>query len=378
MQSAIEFSQSDPLSRVIQTAIELRASDIHIEKDYHDKSLVRFRIDGVLVVHAELSLAIDYVYSSVIATLKLRARMNIAEHRLPQDGRTSYAHHHIDYELRISTCPALSGERIVIRILRNQLLSSDCGKLGMTGEQIAKVEQAAHNPVGLVLATGPTGSGKSTTIHTILHQLLDSSRCILSVEDPVEYRHEKLAQVQVHAEIGLDFATVLRHFLRQDPDVIFVGEIRDVETAQIALRASLTGHLVLTSMHASGIGEALARLHEMKIPLWLIRAAPTLVLTQRLLRSCCLLCVDWDPNDRQRFLKCQCLGTKYHGRIGVFDVAVGAEIAHRFNVGDASTIQHEEQRSCQILQDAATKLVGQGITTKAEVLRILGTSTGYG
>ena len=364
--SAIDLAQA-----IFETAYKLRASDIHIEK--HERDLqVRLRVHGVLVVDQQLQKSLAHRYDALVSCIKVMAKMNIAEKRLPQDGRlTISVADGSALDVRVASCPTIDGERLVLRLLRGDHTTADLEELGLSTNQMRQVLQCLGNPAGLILATGPTGSGKTTTLHALLRHLLCPEKCVLSVEDPVEYRQAYLSQIQAHSAIGLTFAEVLRSFLRQDPDAVLVGEIRDSETAEISLRAALTGHLVLTSVHATGISEVLARLIEMGLPKWLVHSAPTLIITQRLIRTLCSACTE---NERTRDgAPCpECFATGYSGRIGVYEIASREDIDsfHATNVARQARVA--DQATLEALFTQAKSLVAQGITDDAEIWRTFG------
>ncbi len=279
---------------LISRAAEARASDIHIEPT-EDGLRVRFRIDGAL--HDEPGLPVPFK-SALVSRIKVMAGLNIAERRLPQDGRLRLAVRGHEIDLRVATSPAIHGESVVLRLLDRSNLSLDFDALGFDGPTRVRYEQALRQPHGVVLVTGPTGSGKTTTLYASLALLNAPDRKILTIEDPIEYRLAGVNQTQVNPQIGLDFAAALRSFLRQDPDVIMVGEIRDLETAQIAVQAALTGHMLLATIHTNNAASTVTRLVDMGVEPFLITTTLNAVLAQRLVRRLCPHCVEtYAPSD---------------------------------------------------------------------------------
>ncbi|MCM8773789.1 MAG: Flp pilus assembly complex ATPase component TadA [Candidatus Omnitrophica bacterium] len=268
---------------ILHQAIESNASDIHIEPQRNKISL-RYRIDGILY---EITPPSKSMQLALISRIKLLSKMNIAEKRLPQDGGFVVNFNNKLIDLRVSTMPTIYGEKVVIRILDKARLPLDLSKLGFLPQEISLLKKGLNFPYGLVFITGPTGSGKTTTLYSAINELNDASKNILTVEDPVEFHLDRVNQVQVKPEIGLTFANVLRSFLRQDPDIILVGEVRDLETAEICVRAALTGHLVLSTLHTNTAADSIVRLVDMGIPHYLIAASLRLVAAQRLVRVLC-------------------------------------------------------------------------------------------
>ena len=271
---------------LIVRGVELQASDIHVEPR-EDSVRVRFRIDGVLHTVETLGLSLRAVIGSRI---KIMARLNIAERRLPQDGRIKVNVRGREIDLRVSTMPTLWGESLVLRILDRASVELDFPKLGFTGQSYVQFSGLLQQPNGIILVTGPTGSGKTTTLYTALRELNTSERKIFTVEDPIEYQLPGINQIQVHPKIGLTFATTLRSILRQDPDIIMVGEMRDLETAQVAIQASLTGHLVLSTVHTNSAAATVTRLLDMGVEKYLLASCLKGVLAQRLVRRLCDKC----------------------------------------------------------------------------------------
>jgi general secretion pathway protein E len=299
------------VARLIGNAVERGASDIHIEPQ-DDRVRVRLRIDGVLVTSEDLS---KQLQPGVISRIKIMARLNIAEHRLPQDGRIRVPIRGNDIDLRVSTVPTLYGESLVMRILDREDVRLDFASLGFSDSAIAALRKVIHQPNGIVLVTGPTGSGKTTTLYAALAELNRGTSKIFTVEDPVEYHFDGINQTHVRPQIGLDFATVLRSILRQDPDIIMVGEIRDRETANVAIQASLTGHLVLSTLHTNSAAAAISRLLDMGVEDYLLASTLRGILAQRLVRKLCRMC------QPKRSGECQaCHGIGYSGRTVIYEL----------------------------------------------------------
>ena len=377
------------LQTVFREAAQLRASDIHIEAQ-EKKLVVRLRIDGALHTHAEADLRIA---PPLVVKLKLMAGLDIAEKRLPQDGRISVrVDESRQLDIRMSTMPTQYGESVVLRILMQSQGIRDLEALGMSDDVYKRFLTAINTPNGIVLATGPTGSGKTTTLYGALTKLNNSEVKILTCEDPVEYRIGGINQVQVNDKIGLTFPTVLRSFLRQDPDVLLIGEIRDGETAEIATRAAMTGHMVLSTLHTNDAVSTPARLMDMGIPGYLIATTLRAVLSQRLLRVLCPDCAkpytlkadeqEWIrhyfgdiPQDAKLLhgAGCQhCNGSGYSGRIGIYELLdITQELAVALHAGDP--IQFEALARKQIgqsnLMHQGFALAFQGRTTVSEVIK---------
>ena len=279
------------VNQVLQRAVELRASDIHLEPFEREMKL-RYRVDGVLQEADAPPLAMA---PAVMSRFKILARLNIAERRLPQDGRIQLRVQGRELDLRVSTVPTTHGESVVLRLLDRENVSLDLGALGYTDAQRARLREALAQPHGIVLVTGPTGSGKTTTLYAALAQLNESGVKIITVEDPVEYRMDGINQIQVKPQIGLDFASALRAIVRQDPDIILVGEMRDIETARTAIQSALTGHLVLSTLHTNSACGGLTRLRDMGIENYLVTSTVNALLAQRLVRRL-------EPTHAERYL----------------------------------------------------------------------------
>ncbi len=377
------------VNRLIQQAVEAEASDIHIEP-YEAFVRVRFRLDGVLrtVIHLPKN-----VQRAFIARIKIMSKLNIAERRLPQDGRMKVNFHGTqDCDIRVSILPCFYGEKVVLRILNQSNLNLDISQLGFNVASLSMVTSALEVPHGMILVTGPTGSGKTTTLYSALQFLNSPSVNIVTVEDPVEYQLTGVNQLQIKEDIGLTFASGLRSFLRQDPDVIMVGEIRDRETAHIAVQAALTGHRVLSTLHTTDAPQAITRLLDMGIEPFLVSSALSLVIAQRLIRKICQECQEPDSVSRQQFKllgfneeDCtavspmrgkgcpRCQGTGYKGRAALFEVLSLSEELHDkiLNRAPAHDLKACALRSSfSSLRTSALEQIKMGITTVDEVLAV--------
>ncbi|HRH81945.1 MAG TPA: GspE/PulE family protein [Thiobacillaceae bacterium] len=387
-QSAEEAPVVRLLTSIFEDALQVRASDIHIEPR-EDKLQIRFRVDGVLHVANEADRKIG---PALIQRLKLVAELDIAEKRLPQDGRFVVRLKNRNVDVRLSTIPAQHGESAVLRLLTHAV-QANLDELGMAPDLLAGFRALVHHPNGLVLVTGPTGSGKTTTLYAALSELNSPERKLLTVEDPVEYRLAGINQVQVNDKIDLTFARSLRAFLRQDPDVILVGEMRDEETTQIALRASLTGHMVLSTLHTNDSPSAAARLLDMGAPPYLLAGALHGVLAQRLLRRLCPVCAaPAEPDAHERaWLKnsaggglegasfkrgrgcSHCNQTGYQGRQGIYELLrIDTELAALLNRGDTAAFRAAAQRQLagHTLNNEAVRLAAAGVTSVTEAMRV--------
>lgn len=376
------------VNRLIAQACQERASDIHLESQ-DDGVRVRYRVDGVLQdvsrLDKDMSLAL-------FSRLKVMAHLDISERRLPQDGSFRFNGPQGSFDLRVSTLPTVSGEKVVLRLLNSGRVELSLQKLGLAQADRERLERMLTQSYGMILITGPTGSGKTTTLYSAVHHLHHPSRNICTVEDPVEFRLPGITQVNVNQKIGLTFANVLRAFVRQDPDVILVGEIRDYETADIAIRSALTGHLVLSSLHTNDAASTVTRLSEMGVEPFLIAASIVGVVAQRLVRKLCPACkqphmlpaqspelraLGLDAAEQHKFYLptgCdKCHGEGFRGRVGVFEVmSVGEEmraaIARQASTGELRAVaRHAGSRS--LLADAVDK-AREGLTTVAEALRV--------
>jgi type IV pilus assembly protein PilB len=365
---------------VIRQAIKERASDIHIEP-FKDRISLRYRIDGSL---CEIPPPARHLHSAIVSRIKILCKMDIAQKRLPQDGGFTTSLEGRAIDMRISTIPAIYGEKVVIRILDKSPQLLDLSRLGFGERELKAFKQAIRDPYGLILITGPTGSGKSTTLYAALNEINSPTKNVLTVEDPVEYRLEGINQVQVKPGIGLTFAAGLRAFMRQDPDIIMVGETRDLETAEICLRASLTGHLVFTTLHTNDAPSAVTRLVDIGIAPFLVSSTLSLVGAQRLIRKLCDHCKEaYEPlqNIRDRFKiteellyrakGCeQCTKTGYRGRLGVYEVMLpNRELRDAIAGGSPAHILKEIaiKSGMSTLWDEGLKKVRQGLTSLEEL-----------
>jgi len=380
---------------IIQQAIKERASDIHIEPGTRQMR-VRYRIDGVL--HEAMPMP-KYLQMPLTARYKILSEMNIAERRVPQDGRIPIRYENKDYDLRVSALPNLFGEKIVMRILDKSSIMIGLNKLGFTPEMQAQLEELSNQPNGMLLSTGPTGSGKTTTQYSLLNRLNTVGVNILTVEDPCEYQLNGITQVQVNKKAGLDFGKALRSFLRQDPDIIMVGEMRDLETAEIAIESALTGHLVLSTLHTNDAPSATIRLIDMGIEPFLISATVIGILAQRLGRKICSNCKETyevPGHDLKRFgfhtedydqlvtlargRGCEiCRHTGYKGRIGFYELMrMNSEMAEmvvrRSPLGDLKAAAKANGMK-ELREDGLIKVLAQQ-TTPEEVMRVVFTA-GY-
>jgi MSHA biogenesis protein MshE len=392
-------AEDAPVVRLLQTvfddAVQVRASDIHIEPQ-EKKLTIRFRIDGVL--HRQLE-ADPKIASAMVVRLKLMAGLDIAEKRLPQDGRIAVKSGSRRLDVRMSTMPSQHGESVVLRVLMAEGELIDLEKTGMPPPVFASFVKALQAPHGIILVTGPTGSGKTTTLYGALQKLNDPRVKILTVEDPVEYRLPGLVQVQVNEKIDLGFARVLRSFLRQDPDILLVGEIRDQETAHIAARAAMTGHLVLSTLHTNDAVSTPARLLDMGVPGYMIASTLLAVVSQRLMRVICRYCIEpYSPRpDELEWVKhyaadelaqakfqhgkgcTRCNGVGYSGRVGVFEmVEMTAPLAAAIHGSDPREFERtaREQLGRNTVGHRALELVLAGETTVAEAMQVV-TSTEF-
>jgi general secretion pathway protein E len=359
------------INGIIADAARQGVSDIHIEP-YETGLVVRMRMDGVLRETLRMP---PHVAPVVVSRVKVMARLDIAERRLPQDGRIGLTLGGKLIDVRVSTLPSRAGERVVLRILDKENAGIDVEMLGMT-EQVKRLfEGALAEPNGIVLVTGPTGSGKTTTLYAGLKRLNDGSRNILTVEDPVEYAVDGVGQTQINPQVGLTFAAGLRAILRQDPDVVMVGEIRDRETADIAVQAALTGHLVLSTVHTNDAIGAITRLRDMKVEPFLIASTVRAVLAQRLVRRLCPACrepVEATGSLASLLGRPACSNSGYKGRIGLFEAArIDDEIRRLINGGaDEVAIEAHAFRNSDTLTTAARALVRDGVTSPEEAVRV--------
>jgi len=387
------LGEQAPIVRIVDQiflqAVRAGASDIHIEPQQKDM-VVRFRIDGLL---ADIMTPPKALQQALTSRIKILASMDIAERRLPQDGHIHLRIEGREHDLRISTLPTVLGEKCVVRILDQSSTRVSLTRIGLPDDVLAKWESLVSKPYGMIIVTGPTGSGKTTTLYTSLARINTPERNVVSVEDPVEYQIPRVNQVQVNVRAGLTFATGLRSILRQDPDVVLIGEIRDRETAEIAIQASMTGHLVLSTLHTNDSAGAVTRLGDMGIEGFLITSSVIGVLAQRLVRVVCLHCkeayippaaalrrLELDPAQEKsvklyRGRGCDfCRGTGYRGRTGAFELMVMSDRLRSLVLAGASTdeiraaAQAEGMRTLR--QDGVEKVLA-GVTTIEELLRVV-------
>jgi general secretion pathway protein E len=368
------------VNAMIAQAVEKRASDIHVEP-FEKEFRVRFRIDGVLVNQEPPPRELK---SAIISRVKLMAKLNIAERRLPQDGRIKIKTLGREVDLRVSTLPTLYGESVVMRLLdRSAGDFYDLERLGFDGRMLSRMEYFTSLPHGIFLVTGPTGSGKSTTLYSALKRINQSDKKIITIEDPVEYQMDGINQIFVNPQIGLTFASGLRHIVRQDPDVIMVGEIRDRETADIAIRAALTGHFVYSTLHTNDAPSAITRLTDMGVENYLITSSLVAVLAQRLVRVICPGCKttagtaitpEGETIEVFRGQGCEsCYGTGYHGRVGIFELMeLNEELRSAIMRNeDASKITAiARKHGMRNLREDGWMKVRRGVTTADEVVRV--------
>jgi type IV pilus assembly protein PilB len=378
---------------VIQQAVKERASDIHIEPDTRGLR-IRFRVDGVL---QEVMRLPGHIRPPLVSRYKIMADMNIAERRIPQDGRIGIRHDNKDYDLRVSCLPTLLGEKIVMRILDKSSVMIDIHKLGFFPDTLAQLESVINQPNGMILSTGPTGAGKTTTQYSVLNRINSVEKNIMTIEDPVEYQLPGISQVAVHRKAGLTFATGLRSFMRQDPDIIMVGEIRDLETAEMAIQASLTGHLVLSTLHTNDAPSTVTRLVDMGVEPFLVSATLIAAMAQRLGRRICDACVEEyempvedltamlgqitleDKSQKTVTLKrgrgCpKCNNRGMKGRIGMYEMMllndeIAELIVRRAPVPDIR--EAARANGMKTLKEDGLRKVLAGITTPEEVRRVV-------
>src|SRR4051794_1131931 len=375
---------------LITQAIQDRASDIHIEPTERDLR-VRFRIDGVL---HEIMRSPKNIQSGVISRLKIMADINIAERRIPQDGRLSVNANGKKIDLRVATLPTVWGEKVVMRVLDNSTAMLKLSDLGFLENNYERYSQSFIKPYGMILVTGPTGSGKSTTLYATLNIISRPEINVITVEDPVEYRIPGINQVQTNVKAGLSFASALRSILRSDPDVVLIGEVRDHETAQIAIEAALTGHLVLSTLHTNDAPSAVTRLAEMGIEPFLVGSALDCVLAQRLARRLCSKCREEYTPERDALISARfpwedgadlptlfraagcsaCSKTGYRGRLALHEVMPVTEEIERLTVERASAVEIgrvAREQGMQTLRDDGMAKVLAGVTTLEEILRVV-------
>ncbi|MBU1045157.1 MAG: Flp pilus assembly complex ATPase component TadA [Candidatus Omnitrophica bacterium] len=376
----------DLVNEILQLSVQARATDIHIEPDEQEVR-IRCRIDGFLM---ELKTYPKEVQLPIISRIKVVSGLDISEKRIPQDGRFKFLFEGREIDLRVSTLPTVLGEKIVLRVLDQAMVVVDMDKLGFLPENLAQLQDLIHRPYGMLLVTGPTSSGKTTTLYSALNTINTIEKNILTVEDPVEYRLKMINQVQINPRAGLTFAAGLRSFLRQDPNVIMIGEIRDMETAEIAIQSALTGHLVLSTIHTNNAPSTITRLIDMKIDAFLVASAVTGILAQRLIRTICPGCkqpftpdadvlhgLNLEPKaEGYTFYKgagCDlCGGTGYKGRIGIYEMMIVNNAIRELILRHASTAELTEEakkHGMKTLREDGFQKVLNGVTTVEEVLR---------
>jgi len=388
----LETKEEAPIIRllnlILSEAIQQDASDIHFEPFENDLK-VRYRIDGVL--QSRHSPPRQY-QAQLLTRIKVLAKLDIAEHRLPQDGRIKLKMGRREIDFRVSTVPVSHGERIVLRILDKGNVILGLDKIGMLPAVLDDFRKLLSLPEGIVLVTGPTGSGKTTTLYSALWEMYDEEINVMTIEDPIEYKLRGIAQIAVHPKIGLNFATGLRHILRQDPDVVMIGEIRDSETAEIAIQASLTGHLVLSTLHTNDAPGAITRLVDMGIEPYLLSSTVMGVLAQRLVRQICPNCrTSYRPTEAElqelnikkkdfnggvlyRGAGCpECYQSGYKGRHGIYELmAIGTELRSQIAKKCETSVLRKlaQENGLLSLRDHGVHLVRSGITTLSEILRV--------
>ncbi len=391
-QDLLESDDEAPIIRLVNSllfrAVKQKASDIHVEP-FEKDLVVRFRIDGVLydIMHPPKK-----VQNSVISRIKIMADLNIAEKRVPQDGRIRIKLAGKDIDIRVSTLPTSFGESVVMRILDKSKVLLDLSQIGVTGTYLKQMEDLIHHKHGIILVTGPTGSGKTTTLYGMLSQINNTDVKIITVEDPVEYQLPGINQTQVNSKIGLTFSAGLRSILRQDPDVVMIGEIRDKETAEIAIQASLTGHLVISTLHTNDSASAATRLIDMGVEPFLVASSVIGIIAQRLVRTICIECrerhvpgdfeleqlgVDRSRLPENYFYRpkgcASCLDTGYQGRTGIHEIMMISDQVRSMimrNAGVTEVKRQAMEAGMKTLREVAAEKVITGETSIEEVLRV--------
>jgi len=376
------------VNHILIYAFEQKASDIHIEPK-RETVLVRMRIDGVLHTVYQLP---RKVHNAIVSRIKTLARLNMAEKRRPQDGRIKTDKGGVEVEIRISTVPVAFGEKVVMRVMDPEVLFQDLDGLGFTPTDLERYNRFVSMPHGIVLVCGPTGSGKSTTLYSTLRKLSTSEKNVVTVEDPIEMVHEDFNQIAVQPVIDITFANILRNILRQDPDIIMIGEMRDLETARNAVQAALTGHLVLSTLHTNDAPTSITRLLDLGVPAYLIQATIVGILSQRLVRKICNYCKESYEIDALELARLgievgkkgkvklsrgagciRCRNTGYRGRIGIFEVLPYSESLKKMTTAatDIETIKAQaREEGMATLRESAIRKLLEGITTYQEVLRV--------
>ena len=374
VEDLLEAADGAPIIRMLNALLTQAArdgaSDIHIEP-YERHSSVRFRVDGTLREVVQPNRAL---HAALISRLKIMAELDIAEKRLPQDGRISLRLGSRAIDIRVSTLPGAHGERAVLRLLDKNEGRLSLESLGMQGDTLSRFERLIEQPYGIILVTGPTGSGKTTTLYAGLQKLDASHNNIMTVEDPIEYELPGVGQTQVNNKIDLSFAKALRAILRQDPDVIMIGEIRDFETAQIAIQASLTGHLVLATLHTNTACSAVTRLVDMGVEPFLLSSSLLGVLGQRLVRKLCPHCKQQDATGQWKAVGCpQCSQSGFKGRTGIYELmSVNEPIREHIHnrSAEADLLASAQAAGLRTMREDGERLVLAGVTTRPELVRV--------
>ena len=387
LEQAQEASVIKLVNDLVVEAIRERATDIHIEP-YEDTLMIRYRIDGVLG-QAGVPATVNRFRNAIISRVKIMANLNIAEKRKPQDGRITLRYKGGEYDLRVSVIPMLFGEGVVLRILNKSAKMFELEELGMANENLRRWDELICRPHGILLVTGPTGCGKSTTLYASLHRIVSDEVKVVTVEDPVEYHLDGVNQIQVKTQVGLTFAAGLRAILRHDPDILMIGEVRDLETAEAAVQASLTGHLVFSTLHTNDAAGSLTRLLDMGVEPFLVASSLEAVMAQRLIRLTCEGCkTAYTPQPRElppevgveelgqlyRGTGCrECRNTGYAGRVGIYELLVINERTRELVMARANARQiaqaAQESGDLSLLRDAGFEKVRAGVTTVSEILR---------
>ena len=352
------------VNEIISEAMHGGVSDIHFEPGEREL-LVRFRKDGVLIIVRKLSVRLT---AEVISRVKIMSRMDIAERRRPQDGRIHFSDGNREVDIRVSALPTDYGQKMVLRLLDKGSVIHDLGALGMLPKHIQLVEKEIRKPYGMILMTGPTGSGKTTTLYTLLEMIRSSEINISTIEEPIEYKIPGIIQTAVNPKIDLTFASALRSLLRQDPDVIMVGEIRDSETAELAIRASLTGHLVFSTLHTNDAPSAILRLVDMGIEPFLVASSLNMIMAQRLVRRVCSHC----KGNQEEQKKCLfCSGTGFRGRLGIYEIMLMTEKIREKIHSESSLSEIKEVAKLEgmtTLAEDGREKISKAWTTESEVL----------
>lgn len=381
-----QFSYTtDFLEKILLSAKHLGCSDIHFEP-YEKKCRVRFRLDGKL---QEQNTITNEEYPVMVNKVKIKADLDISEKRLPQDGRISINTNGTEFDIRVSTLPTLHGEKLVLRILSKDSAALELEALGFSETELNRYREGILNPNGVILISGPTGSGKTTTLYATLKELNDDQTNILTVEDPIEYTMEGINQVQLRENIGLDFASTLRTFLRQDPDIVMVGEIRDVKTANMAIRAALTGHLVLSTIHTNSAWATISRLIDMGVPSFLIASTLNMSVAQRLVRKLCNDCkreqnikptlfpenFEIPKSLKSHFVPegcTTCHHTGYEGRKAIYEILpITKDLIHAIKENHLEIDAYIKDKNIGTLKTNAIELIKNGITSIEEVYSLL-------